>query len=145
MLNVLYGLITNGAVAEGIYSWYGKTCDNPLHTERIDNIRNVLVADIPEEKLNFFACVVCSMVMETAFEPEILKYDANNTYSKPSRPPGKPHSDPNYSFQQFSPKVSVYKRVKGLLDKDLADKAAGGNWLDWFAAGCVQMLREVYR
>lgn len=145
MINVLYGLLTNGSVAEGIYSWYGKTCDNPLHTDRIDNIRNILLTNVSDDKLNFFACVVCSLVLNTAFEAEILKFDPNNTYTVPSRPPDKPHNDPAYNFYNFEPNTATYKRVKSYLDQDLVNRANGGDWLSWFAAGCVQMLREVYR
>lgn len=145
MINVLYGLLTNGSVAEGIYSWYGKTCDNPLHTERIDNIRNVLLTGVSDDKLNFFACIVCSLVLNTEFEAEIRKLDSNNTYVTPSRPPDKNHSDPAYCFYQFEPRIETYKHVKAYLDKDLLDRASGGDWLSWFAAGCLQMLREVYR
>lgn len=145
MINVLYGILTNEAVAEGIYTWYGKTCDNPTHTARIDSIRNILLTDIPVGKLNFFACVVCNLVLNTEFEAEIRKLDPNNTYTKPSRPPNTSHRDPSYSFQQFPLKVSVYKHIGGYLDDDLRNRASGGDWLDWFAAGCLQMLREVYK
>ena len=142
MINKLYGILTNGVKASGTYEWYNKQCDNPMHTQRMDTIRNIVLTGIDDEHLNFFACVVCGLVKYSAFDAEITLLDSNNTYSDPGRPPEAAHSNSSYCFYTLVQPLSSYRLLKGFLDEDLAAKIAGGSWLDYVAAGCAQMLRE---
>ena len=142
MVNKLYGILTNGAKATGTYEWYNKQCENPMHTQRMDTIRNIVLTGVDNEHLNFFACTICGLVRNSAFAAEILALDPNNTYSDPSRPTDAAHSNADYCFYTLVQPVQTYRLLKGFLDKDLAAKLAGGSWLDYIAAGCAQMLRE---
>lgn len=145
MLNVLYGMLTNGVVADDPYEWYNKSCDNPLHTAKADEIRAILLTDIPQEKVNFFASVICNFVWHTEFGDEIYKLDSNNTYHAPSRPAMKKHSDDAYTFNQLTVPAEKLTRVRTFLDEDIESRLTGKVWLDYMAAGCLQMLREVYK
>ena len=204
MINKLYGILTNGAKATGTYAWYNKRCDNPMHTQRMDTIRSIILTGIHDtygwtgqdyklwtktenpvrgvdaayteptcqdvnavklesvlpgsictendcfdrdttadyDRTIFFACTVCGLVSNSAFDAEIKALDPDNTYGQPSRPPDATHSNSSYCFYTLVQPLSTYRLLKGYLDPDLVARLAGGSWLDYVAAGCVQMLRE---
>ena len=145
MLNVLYGILTNGESAVAPYEWYGKQCDNPVHTAKIDAIRQILLTGVPAEKTNFFACVVCDLVRHSEFGNEIFVMDYNNTYNPPGRPLLSSHDDDYYTFHELCLPTQAFLGLKLYLDEDITARLSGLIWLDYIAAGCLQILREVYK
>lgn len=146
MINVLYGILTNGEQAPSAYSWYDKVADNPMHTPRIDALRTAILTGVPANQINFFACCVCSLIKHTEFGTEIMKLDENNTYNVTlQRPLTAPHSDDAYTMHQLMQPIDAYIGLKAYLDKDISDRLTAPVWLDYMAAGCLQILREVFK
>lgn len=141
-MNTLYGILTWNTTPSSGYEYYVKRTDNLLINNKQQAIREVMLTGVPEGAEAFFAAVICDLVRYTNYGAEILRLDSNNTYTQQVRPPDANHSDPAYSFQALIQPVDVYKQLGKYLDDDLTATMNKESFLDWMAAGALQLLRE---
>ena len=141
-MNTLYGILVMNVPSTADYAWYDKQYDVTVPTTKMQNIREILLTGIPAEKVRMFASVVCNFVLYTSFGAEIQKLDPNNSYVEVTRPSDSEHSDQAYCCFGLIQPVSAYRKLRTFLDEDIAARMNKSSWIDYLAAGCLQLLRE---
>ena len=144
-INKLYGVLLGMAVEDvpAAYSWYIKKFTTVATSEKVQNILKVLLKTVPLDKRVVFACLVCNAILSTVFGPEIKKLDPVNTYIPVKRPPDSEDSDNNFCLVSMTEPASAYKALLQYLDPDIKEKLTAPTWIEYIAAGCLQILREL--
>lgn len=148
-INKLYGVLLGMSTAEvpTDYRWYIKKFTPIATNEKVQNILKILVHTVPMDKRALFACIICNAVLHTIFGKEIADRDPVNTYVPVSRPPDRTHHDTpdgqDYSLHDMMAPTDSYRALKQYLDEDITPKLNTATWIDWIAAGCLQILREL--
>lgn len=138
-MNKLYSILVGNMEVSG---WYFKRQTPLLITDRMQEIRSVLLQDVPSEKLPMFICVLCDLVRMSAFGTEILALDNNNTYQETVRPVDVDHSDTSYCVYDVIKPATVYSKLRRYLDEDITSRLNAESWIELMGAGCLQLLRE---
>lgn len=144
-INKLYGILKGTADAPAGYEWYVKKFTPIATNEKTQNILKVLLAAVAPDKRIMFACLICNAVLSTAFGKEIENRDPVNTYVPVTRPPGSGNDDENFCLFKLAAPQEVYKALLEYLDEDIIEKLTAASWIDYIAAGCLQILRELDR
>ena len=140
MINCLYGLLIDDQAVSG---WFAKQCTSTYPTEVTKAVRDILVKNVPEDRIAMFACLVCYSVMSTRFGDDIRALDPENTYNKPTRPPGASASDLSLLAAGLIGTAKEYKLLYRYLDYDIKEQLVIPTWDETIGAACLQMLREV--
>jgi len=141
-MNTLYGILVQTVPSSPDYAWYDKQYDLTVPTTKMQNIRDILLTGVPIEKIRMFASVVCNLVLYTRFGADIQNLDPNNSYVDVTRPDDSDHSDQSYCCYGLIQPVTAYKKLRMFLDDDISGLLNKDSWVDWMAAGCLQLLRE---
>lgn len=145
VINKLYGVLL-GMAAEDVpadYRWYIKKFTTVATSEKVQNILKVLLKTVPMDKRAVFACLVCNAVLSTVFGSEIKKLDSVNTYVPVTRPPDSADSNNNFCLVTLTEPASSYAALLQYLDPDIKEKLTAPVWIEYIAAGCLQILREL--
>lgn len=145
-INKLYGVLLGeiGAAAiAGAYEWYSKKYTTCPTTDKIEKIMEILCKGISPERRAMFACLLCAAVVKTIFGKEITELDPVNTYVPVSRPPDSVNDDKDFCLFEMAGPASSYKALVPLLDQDIKDRLTAPTWVEYIAAGCLQILREL--
>lgn len=143
MINKLYSLLLDS------YSYnkndrFSKFTTPVFHTDRSRKIQEILMRAAVAtnvNKLPLFASVVCYMNRFSLFGDEIEKLDPVNTYVQIERTQN--DTDDSMCMYELTDMAYISTELKRYLDKDIIDNLEAVTWLDYMAAGCLQMLREV--
>jgi hypothetical protein len=141
-MNKLYAILMAGASATGDYAWYAKHHDDYILTERMQQIRDLIVQGA-DEKLPLLVSQICAMILYTQFGQRIKELDSNNTYVDVTRPATADNNDSKYCLYDVIKPVNAYQKIRLYLNDDIASVVDNESWLDLIAAGCLQLLREV--
>lgn len=137
--NILYGMLAAGKIPESAAYWKRHT--SVASTRSAASLRAILVPNYDDPRLDLYVSTVCAAVLETAFGNDISRLDPDNTYELPELPRGSMSSRPKLYELTKSP--SAMRRIVRLLDEDIRDRLTVPTWLDYMAAGCLQLLREI--
>ena len=143
MINKLYSILMNGESIDADFVFYAKKQSLQGMTDKMRSIRAVLLDHVPAERRPMFISALCWLVRHSMFCNDIAELDPENTYTHPERPEEADHDDVTYCMYDCIKPVEYYRQLKRWLDTDITDRLAAPTWLDWVAAGCLQMLREV--
>ena len=139
-MNKLYSILIGTTPVSG---WYFKRSSLYMITDRINEIRAILLQDVPEEKLPMFVCALCALVRLSTFGNEILALDANNTYQDITRPADAEHNDAAYCIHDLIKPASAFSTLRRYLADDISTRLNYESWIELMGAGCLQLLREV--
>lgn len=145
-INTLYGVLLGelGATAiSGAYEWYRKKYTTSPTTDKIEKIVEVLCKNVTPEQRAMFACLVCASVVKTIFGKEIAELDPVNTYVPVSRPPNSSNSSPDFCLFTLTGPAEAYKPLLQFLDTDIKNRLTAPTCMEYIAAGCLQILREI--
>jgi hypothetical protein len=142
-INKLYGVLLGTVAVPDMYKWYIKKFTPLATNDKVQNILKILLLTVSLDKRAMFACLICNAILHTAFGKEISELDPVNTYIPVGRPPDSGNDDPAFCLKmETSP--DVYMPLKQFLDEDIIDRLnAAATWIDYIAAGCLQILREL--
>lgn len=144
-MNKLYGLLTFEIKNNDITTYYNKKCTRHTPTEKGARLIHELTSNVHESRLPMFACFVCNAVLDTAFGDEIRKLDPNNTYTTITRDPDWDSGNGALLLHDLICRPSILRAgLRKYLDPDIAARILLPDWMDCMAAGCLQLLREVY-
>ena len=59
------------------------------------------------------------------------------------RPPNSANDSSDFCLSNMVGSVENYKQLKRYLDEDIMEKLIAPSWVDYIAAGCLQILREI--
>lgn len=141
-INKLYGVLLDNASISDTYSWYKKKFTVCMTNDKVKKILGVLCMSVPEARRVVFACLICNAVLPTIFGKEIEKLDPVNTYV----PVGRPNTDndnPDFCLYDMIGNAQSYQAVKQYLDADIKERLVAPTFIDYIAAGCLQILREL--
>lgn len=152
-MNILYALLMAGETPTSDYAWYDKHHGTYIITERMQEIRDLIVQD-SGDKLPLLVCQICAMVLYTQFGQQIKELDSNNTYQDVTRPVDAAHNDDKYCLYTVTGSTTTpviplikpaaaYQKLRNYLEDDIAAVVDTSSWLDLIAAACLQLLREV--
>ena len=138
--NVLYGLLAAGKVSSD--DPYYKRHIRPPATSVAAELVKLLVPSAATDtgRRGLFASAVCAAVLDTCFGNDIARLDPHNTYEHPVVHGTVGERQTMYDLTG-SPKS--LRALVPLLDEDIAERLAAPQWIDYMAAGCLQLLREV--
>lgn len=142
-INKLYGILLGAATIADTYQWYVKKYTTCKTSDKIDAILAVILKTVSEEKRAMFACLVCAAVVKTIFGKEITELDPVNTYMPVTRPPSSNNADESFCLWQLTGPVDTYKPLRQYLDEDILKRMTTPTWMEYVAAGCLQILREL--
>ena len=142
-INKLYGILRGAADITGTYQWYSKNYTTCKTSDKIDAILAVILKTVPLERRAMFACLVCAAVVKTIFGKEITELDPVNTYMPVTRPPSSNNADENFCLWQLAGPADAYKSLRQYLDEDIIKRMTTPTWMEYIAAGCLQILREL--
>lgn len=142
-INKLYGVLLGAAVITDAYQWYAKKYTTCATTDKINQILEVLCKNVPTDKRAMFACLICAAVVKTIFGKEISELDPVNTYVPVTRPPDSTNDDGKYCLFKLVGTPDDYKPLKQFLDADILSRLDAPSWVEYVAAGCLQILREL--
>ena len=144
-INKLYGVLLGMAAADvpTDYRWYIKKFTPIATNDKVQGILKILLQAVSFDKRAVFACLVCNAILSTVFGKEIQELDSVNTYVPVSRPPGSLDSDDRFCLTSMAKSADSYKGLMRYLDSDIKDKLTAPTWIDYVAAGCLQILREL--
>ena len=142
-INKLYGILKGAADVPAGYEWYIKKFTPIATNEKIQDILKVLLAAVSPDKRIVFACLICNVVLHTVFGKEIENRDPVNTYVPVTRPPNSANDDDSFCLFKLAAPQESYKPMLQYLDEDIVEKLTSSSWIDYIAAGCLQILREL--
>lgn len=142
-INKLYGILLGAATIADTYQWYSKKYTTCKTSDKIDAILAVILKTVPANKRAMFACLVCAAVVKTIFGKEITELDPVNTYMPVTRPPSSNNADDSFCLWQLAGPADIYKPLKQYLDQDIVSRMTTPTWMEYIAAGCLQILREL--
>lgn len=142
-INKLYGVLLGSEAIPQAYQWYAKKFTPIATNAKINGILTVLLAFVPEGRRALFACLICNAILHTVFGKEITELDPVNTYMPVERPQDSANDDQSFCLFQMAGPASSYKALLQYLDKDITDRLTSAMWIDYVAAGCLQILREL--
>jgi hypothetical protein len=145
-INALYGVLLGeiGAAAlSRTYEWYRKKYTTSHTTDKIEKIVEILCKNVTPEQRVMFACLVCTAVLKTIFGKEIAELDPVNTYVPVSRPPNSDNSDSDFCLFMLTGPSDMFKPLMQFLDDDIKRRLTAPTWMEYVAAGCLQILREL--
>jgi len=142
-INKLYGVLLGAASVPTEYQWYLKKFTPIATNEKTQNILKVLLLAVSVDKRAMFACLICNAILQTVFGKEIKERDPVNTYMPVSRPPQSANDDPAFCLTKMAGPADSYKALLQYLDEDIKNKLTSATWIDYIAAGCLQILREL--
>ena len=144
MINKLYSLLVADRLDTSGMSTYAKRTSTVWHTERSSWIHDILLPDTSEyrAKLPLFASVICYEVLATQYGDEIRSLDPNNTYAAVLRPDADISAD--YCIAPLTHGADYFNQLLPYLDEDIATRLVTPAWIEFMAAGCLQMLRECF-
>lgn len=142
-INKLYGILLGTEAVSAAYQWYLKKFTPMKTSEKINAIAEILVQTVPIDKRALFACLICNAVLHTVFGNEIKELDPVNTYVPVSRPPDSPNDSKNFCLFDMAAPAKSYRPLLQYLDDDIAGRLVSPIWVDYIAAGCLQILREL--
>lgn len=138
--NILYGMLARSGVPESD-RYYKRHVQVPA-TVNASALADLLVParlrGADSGRLGLFVSAVCAAVLDTAFGNEIVALDPDNTYDRPLPPQG---SRPVLYDLTCPP--DELAGLRGLLDNDINERLVAPQWIDYMAAGCLQLLREM--
>lgn len=141
-INKLYGVLLGTSTVPDMYRWYIKKFTPLATNDKVQNILKVLLVAVSPDKRVMFACLICNAILHTVFGKEISELDPVNTYVPVGRPPDSGNDDPAFCLKmETSP--DTYKQLRQFLDEDILDRLTSATWVDYIAAGCLQILREL--
>lgn len=144
-MNRLYGLLTFEIRDKSIDAYYDKKCTRQTPSKKGKDIINTIMSGVPETRIPVFACFVCNAVLDTAFGDDILALDPNNTYTSITRDPDWDGAQGALLLHDLIMRPSTLRAgLRQYLDSDIASRVMLPEWMDCMAAGCLQLLREVY-
>ena len=141
-INKLYGVLLGAATIAPEYEWYRKKFTACATNEKINGILAILCVAVPEARRVVFACLICNAVLQTVFGKEISALDPVNTYVPVERPNDQ-NDNSNYGLRKMIGSVQDYKGLLQYLDEDIKDRLTAPTFIDYIAAGCLQILREL--
>lgn len=144
MINKLYSLLMDSQTVSG-NTRFTKMTTPVFHTKKSREVQSILLRaakDAAQEKLALLASFVCYMVRFTDFGEEIMSLDPVNTYVPVER--NNTDVDSSMCISELTSTTYVTTELKRYLDKDIIERLSVATWLDYMAAGCLQMLREVH-
>ena len=142
-INKLYGVLLGAAVISDAYQWYSKKYTTCATTDKINQILEVLCKNVPTDKRAMFACLICAAVVKTIFGKEISELDPVTTYVPVTRPPDSTNDDSRFCLFKLIGTPEDYKPLKQFLDADILSRLDTPSWVEYVAAGCLQILREL--
>lgn len=145
-INKLYGVLLGelGAAAiAGAYEWYRKKYTTCPTSDKIEKIVEILCKNVEPRQRALFACLMCAAVVKTIFGKEIEALDPVNTYVPVDRPPESSNSSPDFCLFMLASPAEAYKPLKQYLDQDILSRLTAPTWVEYIAAGCLQILREL--
>lgn len=142
-INKLYGILHGAVSAAGAYQWYEKKFTVCKSNDKINNILAVICLTVPEARRAMFACLICHAVLSTIFGKEIQELDPVNTYVPVGRPPESGNDDQRFCLFDLIGSTQSYQALKEYLDDDIKVKLQAPTFIDYIAAGCLQILREL--
>ena len=144
-INKLYGVLLGMATDDipATYKWYAKKFTTVATSEKVQNILKIMLQTVSIDKRAMFACIICNAVLHTIFGKEIEKLDPVNTYVPVTRPPDSANDNPNFCLLSMAGPADMYKPMKQFLDQDILDRLETPSWMEYIAAGCLQILREL--
>jgi hypothetical protein len=141
-INKLYGVLLGTSVVPAVYEWYKKKFTVCKTNDKINNILAILCLTVPETRRAVFACLICNAVLHTIFGKEIENLDPVNTYV-PVKRPTDDNDDQDFCLFQMIGNSQSYQALKQYLDDDIKEKLVAPTFVDYIAAGCLQILREL--
>lgn len=141
-INKLYGVLCGAAEVDDKYKWYKKKFTVCKTSDKINNILSILCLTVPEARRVIFACLLCNAVLHTVFGKEIQELDPVNTYAPVSRP-NDDNDDKSFCLHDMIGSAQSYQAVKQYLDDDIKERLVAPTFIDYIAAGCLQILREL--
>lgn len=144
-INKLYGILLGMPIAEvpADYQWYIKKFTPIATNSKVQDILKILLVAVSVDKRALFACLICNAILQTVFGKEIEERDPVNTYLPVSRPPDSANDNSEFCLSKMAGSVDMYKQLKKYLDEDIVEKLTAPSWIDYIAAGCLQILREL--
>lgn len=141
-INKLYGVLLGSSGVPAAYEWYKKKFTVCPTNDKINGILSVLCLAVPETRRALFACIICHAVLHTIFGKEITALDPVNTYVPVERP-NDDNDNPDFCLFQMIGNAQAYQAVKQYLDDDIKERLVTPTFVDYIAAGCLQILREL--
>lgn len=141
-INKLYGVLLGTSAVPASYEWYKKKFTVCTTNDKINNILAILCLTVPEARRAVFACLICNAVLHTIFGKEIEALDPVNTYV-PVKRPTEDNDDQDFCLFQMIGNSQSYQALKQYLDDDIKEKLVAPTFVDYIAAGCLQILREL--
>ena len=142
-INKLYGILLGAADVPETYRYYLKKFTPYATNDKVQDILKILLVAVSIDKRALFACLICNAILKTVFGKEIAERDPVNTYLPVTRPPSSDNDDPSFCLSGLAGSVDSYKQLKQYLDEDIIEKLTAPTWIDYIAAGCLQILREI--
>ena len=142
-INKLYGILLGSASVPEAYQWYVKKFTPYATNDKIQGILKILLVAVSVDKRVMFACLACNATLHTVFGKEIEERDPVNTYLPVSRPPDSANDSSDFCLSNMVGASENYKQLKRYLDEDIMEKLTAPSWVDYIAAGCLQILREI--
>lgn len=142
-INKLYGILLGATNVPETYQWYLKKFTPYATNDKIQNILKILLVAVSVDKRALFACLICNAILKTVFGKEIEERDPVNTYLPVSRPPNSANDSSSFCLFDMAGPVESYRPLKQYLDEDITEKLTSATWIDYIAAGCLQILREL--
>lgn len=143
-MNILYSLLVSPLVYQE-NDRFAKMTTPVFHTKKTTAIHDILIAPLRDQQLQnkapLFASVICYMVQFTDFGKEIKQLDPVNTYVPVER--SQNDLDGTMCISSLTTDHRIATDLRRYLDLDIVEKLQAPMWLDYMAAGCLQMLREV--
>lgn len=150
-INKLYGILLGMSTAEvpTDYKWYIKKFTPIATNDKVQGILKILLQTVSLDRRALFACLMCNAILHTVFGKEIEERDPVNTYKPVTRPPKSSNHDTedgtDFSLWRMAAPADAYKPLLQFLDEDIVQKLSTATWVDYIAAGCLQILRELDR
>ena len=144
MINTLYSLLVDHPLCPQV-DQFSKMTTPVFHTKKSRAIQDILLAGVlnigATSRMPLFASVVCYLVRFSDFGDDIYKLDPVNTYVEVERAENETNAD--MCIHDLTTDTGVSSTLTRYLDQDIKDRLQCPTWLDYMAAGCLQMLREV--
>lgn len=123
---------------------FSKVTSPVFHTKKSKQIQTILLSGLTDTKMDrlpLFASVICYMVRFSIFGDEISELDKVNTYVPIERTDTDITS--NMCMYDLTDSTAVFTDLLRFIDIDIKDRLVAATFIDYMAAGCLQMLREV--
>ena len=141
-MNTLYSILLRDTSIPSAYAWYTKRTETIHNSQRMDDIVDIILTDVPADKIAMFISYLCYIVLTTQYGTEIKTLDPANTYMEVSRPTSADHSDQRFCLHDLIKPASTYSELLQYLAEDIRAVLDQNSWFDLMGAACLQLLRE---